>query len=444
MQGFGPPMTYQQRRQAEQLLRTGPYIHTLSRVSDNSGAILSAARAGFNTLASSFGGKGQKMSLRGTLFSKVTGEMRSFTGTNKRQRITKYADDDEGKVQTSKGIRAKPASSELAMHLYKGQAWQQFWKDPRSFYSKVISPAQQVTTRVDDVIFAVNSGVQGIQEKEHWTAVQLQKYLDTFVASQHDPLGNTGALEIKGSGLGTTVSSIQATTKMVIPLSQYRHLWHNSGNSNCTLQIYEYLCVRDCDESPETLWKQTVQQPAGEQLVGGSLSDWDTGIEGTGGDTTDKAAVEAVLDLHERPHGWHLDAYWKRVAYTKAHIQPGRNLYYTMNAVRHSIRNAELERSPVTKYVQGWSKVLLLIAHGELVASNIGSTVTSTCSIQLRHAIESNWVMYNTLNPQTKRTQVFLAAQDSPVSGWPVIGVADQRFENTETDTATTGFDTSH
>lgn len=349
----------------------------------------------------------------------------------KRQRIT----DDPHEISIlSTANRRVSLTDEKVITCGKAK-WVKFWTDTRSQLQKLLLPSIHITGGENLTTITGGSGAQTATEYSFFTSTDCKEILalaaqTVTAANAHTLFAVNGTDSQINSGDDDTAGS-----KTIVPLWQQKHTFYNQGNMKVTLELLEYVCRRDTDETLTTCWDDALHADNASANAA-----YLTAVGGVGIETSNTAANWTKTTVGAKPFGRQLHYFWRKTAYTKVTLDVGQILEYTVQCDRKAISYSNV-RNNVS--LEGITKHLFIIAKGQLVSTTDPGSVeynANTITVSghtYRHRNDYQVACWNGYKRyEQKRVITYLTTQDGGTAGFYTAAVPDnaQQGANDEND----------
>lgn len=354
----------------------------------------------------------------------------------------------EASIFTS-NIHVNPSAGRNGCNLAlaHGKNWTERWKDNRPLLNRIFMPSLYFNEGLAQPVIASGGGVQGVSDYNLYDAPNLHRYLVAVEALSTDSVLPKPFFNEASAPNNSSVISSSATNKkddfnnIIIPLAENRHTFMNDTNVHSELLIYEYVCKVPCSwdrDRPQVLWDAAYR----ELNEGCNALTLNAVLVNTLAADTVSNVDKTVIG--ERPHGRALHTYWKQLSFTRLNMPPGKTVQWVTHAIRHKVcyndlRNwLEMGALNSLDCVPGWTKALLFIIRGQIVAVKSAATLQTYSSANVRHEFETQTAAFQPYRHQQKKC-IGKLTTNNPGAGpgiWNEATVANQVLYNNLTDTS--------
>lgn len=416
---------------------------------------------------------------------------RLFSPQRKRARTAAIDDQNQAIVKTTKG---KITQHQSDKEIQVGPKFHTHFKDKRDIIHKIIEPSIQwhwVWENTGTTLSTGNAG-QSVYTLPFFTGNDVRNMMyaisNTTEASRANgargvnvaltkaslnsdalsPIPNPTIVDNPESTLITsTAAQIQPdpsaaddnqynTSRVKIPIWQYRIHFRNPSNYACKIQIYEYASKGVYTGlDPLQAWDRvylTQQENASNNQKTEFLEAHTTGVQVPSGFAPNSGThVAGVTTLGEHPYGPTLKRCFKKLNYTSYDLEPGRSLEYVLNNYRKSITADE-----ITEYIDqlqgattnntwqlpGWTKYIMIILHGIKCGDNANQTNITYSDARVNIAVEQSGMGWGKHVYTTQRFESIggTAVGAFNTSSWPNVATGNERQTNEESDLPVTAF----
>lgn len=365
----------------------------------------------------------------------------------KKQKTTSWPINDQSKIHVGKGLALYQGDDNRQVAITKGEIWTNSWKDKRDYIERLLFPSNHGMGggKLTNIICA--SGQQERFEIDLCVKADLLAMFQCLYDQMFSVTdGNNNAYvlpEPNGITVGvpqtyqTYSNANQFNTKLNIPLGETKMFWHNGTNANCEFTLLEFTCKEDCSKPPSYFWDGQYTEDNdnyGQATRNNIIADLGPRTVGA-----DYGITKNYRTLGEKPWGKCFSKYWELSGKASGTIPPGRGLQYTAKLARHSCRYFDVGSDNPNLYIHGFSKVVMLIYHGQYGCTSItDDTIVSTsdCMLQCRRDIQFGF--YGGKLPQTRRLIMGITGDmNAQYNIYANIPIGEQQFGNVMTDERT-------
>lgn len=341
-------------------------------------------------------------------------------------------------------IHVNPAGGRNGCNLAlaHGKNWTERWKDNRPLLNRIFMPSLYFNEGLGLSPLATGAGVQGVQTHGLYYAATLYKYLTCAQALAGDAVLPKPFLNEVPSVDTSSLIQSGATNyeddfnSIIIPLAENRHTFMNDTNIHSELLIYEYICKKPCSsstQSPQQLWQdsyRTINEGASAAVIAAVTANTLT---------ADAVANVDQTVIGERPHGRGLHNYWKQMSFTRLNIPPGKTIQWVTHACKQKLCYNDLQlwveagSGAAMDCIPGWTKALMFILRGQIVAVN-GASIQTYSNAHIRWEFETQTALWQPYRYQQKKVIGHLASQSGGPGIWAQPVVGNQLLYNNLTD----------